>query len=127
MQLAADATLTDDIRVQKDRMLFIDGAGRTLVMREYQFSLEAGAKLCMYNINLMDGQVFFQSSVAFFVAQCEPGSPNSQLFALASSILWGVQTSAIAHCHDRHRQCRSASAMIDMGWVTVSGMKAVCV
>ena len=57
LQLAADTTLANDIYIEKDSLVFIDGAGKTMKMGRFQIQIEAGARLCMYNLNLIDGQV----------------------------------------------------------------------
>lgn len=47
--------LTEDIVVKAGSVVFLDGQGRTLKTGAYQFRVEAGAKLCLYNLILVDG------------------------------------------------------------------------
>ena len=54
-----DTLLTGDITIKTGSVLFLDGAGMTIRTAQNQFIVEAGAKLCLYNINLIDGKVSF--------------------------------------------------------------------
>ena len=57
LRSAADATLTNNIIIKQGSIVVIDGAGRTLRTGYQQFKVNRGARLCMYNFNLIDGKV----------------------------------------------------------------------
>ena len=40
-------------------IVLFDGGGRTIETGGYGFHVEANAKLCLYNINLVEGTVYF--------------------------------------------------------------------
>ena len=54
---SSETLLKEDIVVKSSSALFFDGAGQTLTTAQHQFKVEAGAKLCLYNLNLIDGKV----------------------------------------------------------------------
>ena len=63
--------LAGDITIKTGSALFLDGAGMTITTAQHQFFVEAGAKLCLYNINLIDGKV------SFYVKQLDCHGINS--------------------------------------------------
>ena len=58
VRLAADSNVSElktDIVVHNANM-FLDGRGRTIEMQTFQFYVEGGAALCLYNLHLVDGR-----------------------------------------------------------------------
>ena len=57
MRLKMDGDLTQDIIIQTGTTVFFDGQGHTIKTGKHQIWVQDGAKLCMYNIRLVDGTV----------------------------------------------------------------------
>ena len=49
------ADLQSDIVIPAGISVFLDGSGATVKTLEFQFRVENGARLCMYNLNFIDG------------------------------------------------------------------------
>ena len=62
LQLVANTSqtaLTRDIVIEAGSTVFLNGNSTTIITGAHQFQVEDGAKFCMYNINLIDGEVNF--------------------------------------------------------------------
>ena len=58
LQLKASSdqsNLAEDLVFKEDSVVFLDGAGRTLQTGRFQLKVRSRAKLCIYNLNLVDG------------------------------------------------------------------------
>ena len=49
--------LTQNLVFERDSTVFIDGRGHTIRTTDYHLIVEDGARLCLYNVNLIDGTV----------------------------------------------------------------------
>ena len=73
LQLSAssnESVLMADMTIKTGSVVFLNGAGRTIKMADRQFVVEKGGRLCMYNLNLIDGQVCPFSQAIGLSSQC---------------------------------------------------------
>ena len=90
------ADLQSDIVIPAGISVFLDGGGATVKTLGFQFRVEDGARLCMYNMSLVEGTES-AIQVGRSVANISP--------------VYGIVFEPVA------------SSMLDMAWVTISNMK----
>ena len=53
-----ETVLMTGMTIKENSVVFLNGAGRTIKMANQWFEVKKGGRLCMCNLNLIDGQVF---------------------------------------------------------------------
>ena len=90
------ADLQSDIVVPAGISVFLDGGGATVKTLRFQFRVENGARLCMYNLSLVEGT---KSAI-------QVGRTYIHISPVYGTVFESV-----------------ASSMLDMAWVSISNMK----
>ena len=78
LKLSMNSTvLHEPIIIKSGNVLFLDGGGGTIITGQQHFQVGAGAGLCMYNLNLIDGKVCIWPRHWIFVVQSSYSSADT--------------------------------------------------